>query len=91
MSQREAYLDIVWRQFRKNRFALVGPRGCWRPLFLLATFAPLWPPTSRWCSTTAARRSIPGSARCSIPSETVDFVFNMALVGFLPWLVAAAG
>ena len=36
MSEHEAYLDIVWRQFRRNRFALAA---LWvlGPLFLLAT------------------------------------------------------
>ena len=39
-AQGETYLDIVWRQFKKNRAAYVS---LWllAPLFLLAIFAPV--------------------------------------------------
>ena len=40
MIKSEAYLDIVWRQFKKNRFALIS-LAVLAPLFLMAIFAPL--------------------------------------------------
>jgi peptide/nickel transport system permease protein len=87
----EAYLDIVWRQFKKNRFALAA-MGLLGPVFLLAIFAPLVASSSPLVFRDADGRTIyPWLRALFNPGETVDFVFNMALVGFLPWVVVGVG
>jgi peptide/nickel transport system permease protein len=90
MSQHEAYLDIVWRQFRRNRFALAA-LGVLGPLFLLATFAPLIASNQPLVYCDGRQTLYPWFRAIFNPKETVDLVFNMAMLGFLPWLIAAAG
>ncbi len=90
MSQHEAYLDIVWRQFRRNRFALAA-LVVLAPLFLLATFAPLIASNQPLVYHEGGQTLYPWFRAIFNPEETVDFVFNMAMLGFFPWLIAAAG
>lgn len=86
----EAYLDIVWRQFKKNRFALAA---LWilGPLFLVAVFAPLLASNQPLVFYDGQETLYPWFRELFNPRETVDFMFNMALVGFFPWLAAALG
>ncbi len=89
MRNSEAYLDIVWQQFKKNRFALAA---LWvlAPLFLLATFAPLIAASQPFVFHDADGQTLyPWFRALFHTPQWVDFAFNMALLGFLPWLVAA--
>jgi peptide/nickel transport system permease protein len=90
MSEHDAYLDIVWRQFRRNRFALAA-LGVLGPLFLLATFAPLIASNQPLVYCDGRQTLYPWFRAIFNPEETVDLVFNMAMLGFFPWLIAAAG
>jgi peptide/nickel transport system permease protein len=90
MSQHEAYLDIVWRQFRRNRFAMAA-LAVLAPLFLLATFAPLIASKEPFVYRDGHQTLYPWFRAIFNPEETVDLVFNMAMLGFLPWLIAAPG
>jgi peptide/nickel transport system permease protein len=90
MSEHEAYLDIVWRQFRRNRFALAA-LGVLGPLFLLATFAPLIASNQPLVYCDGRQTLYPWFRAIFNPEETVALVFNMAMLGFFPWLIAAAG
>ena len=143
MRHGDAYFDIVWRQFRKNYFALAA---LWLlvPIVLAAIFAPLiasdrplvfqeWEPQEAAPATAAAEAgaeaaagieeqgSAPdeappaggpeadadGNGRAAAgdgewvvrypwlpalfsPPETVDLIFNMALLAFFPVLIAGA-
>ncbi len=88
MIKSEAYLDIVWRQFKKNRFALAS---LWilAPLFLTAIFAPLlasnWPLVFR----DGQQTLYPWFRALVNPEEPVDYVFNMAMIGFFPCVALA--
>jgi peptide/nickel transport system permease protein len=88
----EAYLDIVWRQFQKNRFALAALLFL-APVFLAAIFAPLIASSEPLvCHELDAESGnwttiYPWLTALFNPAETVDFVFNMALVGFVPWVI----
>lgn len=92
--QSEAYLDIVWRQFKKHRAAYWS---LWSlvPLFLLAIFAPLIasdkPLIFHTLDVTTERSTTlyPWFRALFNQKDLVDFVFNMALVGFFPWLCIA--
>jgi len=88
MSKSEAYLDIVWKQFKKNRFALVS---LWAllPLFLLAIFAPAIASNQPFVFFDGDEVLFPWFRHIFNPREPVDFVFNMAMLGFVPWLVIA--
>ncbi len=82
----ETYLDIVWRQFKKNRPALIS---LWImvPAFLVAIFAPVLASNRPFVYGTGTETIYPWFRALFNPDETVDFVFNMALVGFVPWIV----
>jgi peptide/nickel transport system permease protein len=84
----EAYLDIVWRQFKKNRLALVS---LWLllPLFLLAIFAPAIASNQPLVFSDGQKTIYPWLRALFNPAEPVDFAFNMAMIVFFPWLVAA--
>lgn len=84
----EAYLDIVWRQFKKNRLALVS---LWVlvPLFLLAIFAPAIASNQPLVFTDGDQTIYPWFRALFNPEEPVDFAFNMAMIAFFPWLIAA--
>ena len=89
--QSEAYLDIVWRQFKKNRFATIS-LAILAPLFLVAIFAPLLalePAASLPRSRRREETLYPWFRGLFNASEQVDFVFNMALVGVIPWLLVS--
>ncbi len=88
MTSGEAFLDIVWRQFCKNRAAY------WSllmmiPTFLLATFAPLIASNVPFVFYDGKRTTYPWLWALFNPQENADFAFNMALVGSLPWLILA--
>lgn len=84
----EAYWDIVWRQFKKNRFALAS-LCLLAPLFLLAIFAPVVASNQPFVFRTPEETVFPWFRWLFNPPEPVDFAFNMALVGFVPWAVLA--
>jgi len=88
MSKSEAYLDIVWKQFKKNRFALAS---LWAllPLCLLAIFAPAIASNQPFVFFDGHEVLFPWFRHIFNPAEPVDFVFNMAMLGFVPWLVTA--
>jgi len=88
MSDGEAYLDIVWRQFKKNRAAyfslwlMVG-------LFLIAIVAPLLSSNIPLVFHDGGQTIYPWFHWLFHPEARVDFFFNMALVGFAPWAILA--
>ena len=84
----EAYLDIVWRQFKKNRFAYVS---LWLllPIVLLAIFAPALAGNQPFVFWEGEETIFPWFRSIFNPDEAVDFYFNMAMLGFLPWLLLA--
>src|SRR5262245_49986143 len=86
----EAYLDIVWRQFRKNRAALIS---LWLivPVFLVAIFAPLLASDQPLVFHDGEQTIFPWFRALFNPGNTVDYVYNMALVGFIPWAVLSIG
>lgn len=88
MKDGDAYLDIVWRQFKKNRSALIS---LWSTglLMVLAIFAPLLASNIPFVYRDGPRTYYPWFNALFHPSETIDLVFNMILVGFLPWLILA--
>jgi peptide/nickel transport system permease protein len=84
----EAYLDIVWRQFCKNRAALASLRLL-VPVFLVAIFAPLLASNQPLVFRDGEQTIYPWFRALFNPGNTVDYVYNMALVGFVPWLAIA--
>jgi len=86
MIKSEAYGDIVWRQFKKNRLALIS---LWAlaPLFLMAIFAPLIASNHPLVFRDGDQAIYPWVRAIFNPAEPVDFAFNMAMIGFLPWVV----
>ncbi|MDZ7616785.1 MAG: ABC transporter permease [Patescibacteria group bacterium] len=84
----EAYLDIVWKQFKKNRFALAA---LWAlaPLAMIALFAPVIASDQPFVYHSADEVLFPWFLALFHPSETVDFAFNMAMLAFVPWAVLA--
>lgn len=88
MNDGEAYLDIVWRQFKKNRSAywcmwLVGL------LMLQAIFAPLIASDVPLAYYDGHATIYPWFYHLFHPSQSIDLVFNMGLLAFLPWLAVA--
>ena len=90
MAKSESYLDIVWAQFKKNRFALVA---LWLlvPLFLLAIFAPLIASDKPFVFHDSEETIYPWINSVFHPEEPVDFAFNMAMLTFFPWAAASVG
>lgn len=88
MTQGEAYLDIVWKQFQKNRGAYYS-LWLFVGMFLLAIFAPLLASDQPFWFWDNGELLFPWVRALFNPAQAVDFVFNMALVGFVPWLVSA--
>ena len=86
----EAYLDIVWKQFKKNRFALAA---LWAlaPLALVALFAPLLASNQPLVYFDGDEVLFPWFLALFNPQEVVDFAFNMAMLAFVPWTVLAIG
>ena len=88
MNEGEAFLDIVWRQFKKNRLAYLS---LW-PMFgffLIGIFAPLLASNVPFIFYDGKSAIHPWFYALFHTEEPVDFVFNMALVGFIPWAVLA--
>jgi peptide/nickel transport system permease protein len=83
----EAYLDIVWRQFRKNR-AAYWSLWVFAPLFLVAIFAPAIASNQPFVFQDGEQTLFPWVRTLFNPGEAVDFVFNMALLAFFPCLAA---
>lgn len=88
MSSATSSSDIVWQQFRRNRYA------CWSLgslvlLALLAIFAPLISSDQPLVFHDGDQTLYPWIRALFNPGEPVDFVFNMALVSFFPWLFLA--
>lgn len=86
--QGEAYLDIVWRQFQKNRIALAA---LWAlgPLFVVAIFVPLIASDQPLVLWEEGRTLFPWFRAIFHVNEPVDFVFNMAMLAFPAWAAAA--
>ena len=89
MTSGEAYWDIVWRQFCKNR---LSSAALWTllPLFLLAIFAPVLASNVPFYYRDEHGAIWPWFRALFNPEETVDYWFNLALVAFFPWLVVSA-
>jgi peptide/nickel transport system permease protein len=89
MNQGDAYLDIVWKQFRKNRAAVVA---LWVLIasFFIALFAPLIGSNQPLVFHDGETTVYPWFHSLFHPNTIVDYPFNMGLLGFVPWIVAAA-
>jgi peptide/nickel transport system permease protein len=84
----EAYLDIVWKQFKKNRFAL-GALWTLVPVVLIALLAPLIASDQPLIYFEGDQVLFPWLRALFNPSENVDFAFNMAMLAAVPWAVVA--
>ncbi len=84
----ESYLDIVWKQFKKNRFALAA---LWTlvPVVLIALFAPLIASNQPLVYFDGDAVLFPWFLSLFHPDETVDFIFNMAMLAMVPWAVVS--
>lgn len=82
----EAYLDIVWRQFKKNSSAYVA---LWlmAPVFLIAIFAPAIASDQPYVYVDGDQVLYPWLRSIFNPEVPVDFLFNMAMLAFAPWLL----
>lgn len=90
MNQGESYFDIVWKQFCKNRPALVS---LWLlvPTFSLAIFAPLLASNVPFYYSDETGTIYPWIHDVFNPDQTIDYLFNMAMLAFLPWVALAWG
>jgi peptide/nickel transport system permease protein len=84
----ESYLDIVWRQFRKNRAALWS-LWVFAALFLVAIFAPCIASNQPLVFYDGDQTIYPWFRALFNQEQAVDYLFNMALVAFVPWSVVA--
>lgn len=86
MSSGQSYWEIVWRQFCKNRFSVAA---LWTLviLFLLAVFAPILASNIPFYYRDDRGTVWPWFRALFNPEETVDYWFNLALIGFFPWLI----
>lgn len=85
----EAYFDIVWKQFRKNRIA-VRMLYIVAVLFLMAIFAPVIASNQPfWFRETNGAILFPWLVALFNPETAIDFVFNIALLIFPAWLMIA--
>jgi peptide/nickel transport system permease protein len=86
--QGETYLDIVWRQFRKNRIALAM---VWVVLafFGLAIFAPVLASNQPYWFRDPEGLRFPWVVTLLNPPTVIDFIFNVALLIFPAWIVAS--
>lgn len=85
----ETYWDIVWKQFRANTFAYWAVWGL-APLVAIAIFAPLICSNDPLVFDDGRETLYPWFRALFNPGEPVDFLFNMALVSFVPWLALLA-
>ncbi len=81
MNQSETYWDIVWKQFRNNR-AAYGAVWALAPLVAVAVFAPLLSSDQPLWFWDGNDYLFPWFRALFNQSQPVDFLFNMALVGF---------
>lgn len=86
--QAEAYLDIVWKQFKKNRAAYLS---LWTlaPLFLLALFAPAIASNQPLVFYDGEETIYPWIRSLFNTAQSSDFVFNLAMLAFIPWGIGA--
>jgi len=89
MDRHETYWDIVWKQFRSNSSAY-GAVWALGPLVAIAVFAPLICSNQPFWFWDGERYLYPWFRALFNPAEPVDYLFNMALVGFPVWLLVAA-
>jgi len=82
----EAYFDIVWKQFRKHR-AAVRMLYIVAAIFLVAIFAPVIASNQPyWFREKDGGTIFPWFVSLFNAETTIDFVFNVALLMFSPWL-----
>lgn len=86
MPQGETYIDIVWKQFKANTFAYAA---VWAmiPLVGVAIFAPLLCSNQPLVFFEGDTTLFPWGRALFNPADPVDFLFNMALLGFIPWVM----
>ncbi len=86
MQGAQTYWDIVWQQFRNNRSAY---RAVWAlaPVIGIAIFAPLICSNQPLIFWDGRQTLYPWFRALFNAVEPVDFLFNMALLGFPFWLV----
>lgn len=84
----DAYLDIVWRQFKKNHFAYIS---LWLlvPIYLLAILAPMLASNQPFVFYGEDEVIFPWFRSVMNPEEPVDYFFNMAMLSLPPWIVLA--
>lgn len=84
----EAYIDLVWKAFRKNRLAV---RMLWivAALFGIAILAPLIASNQPFWFREDGRLLFPWLVALVNPESAVDFVFNAALLALPAWIAAA--
>jgi peptide/nickel transport system permease protein len=88
MLPNETYWDIVWKQFKSNR-AAYGAVWALAPLVGTAIFAPLLCSDQPLVFWDGKQYLYPWFRALFNQKERVDFLFNMALVGFPVWFVMA--
>lgn len=86
MSRPESYGDVVWKQFQKDR-AAVWCAWLFIPTALSAVFAPALASNIPYYLFDGKEIIYPWWRSLFHAPEAVDYVFNMALVMFAPWLV----
>jgi peptide/nickel transport system permease protein len=84
----ESYWDIVWRQFKRNRQAYWA---LWvlAPVFLVAIFAPAIASNRPFVFRDENGTTYPWFVALFHPLNAVDFVYNMAMIGFFPWALGS--
>jgi peptide/nickel transport system permease protein len=85
----ETYVDIVWKQYRKNRIA-VAMLWVVAGLFGVAIFAPVLASNQPYCFTDGTGTWFPWFVALVNPDTAIDFAFNVALIVFIPWGIAAS-
>ena len=86
MNEGEAYLDIVWRQFRKRR-AAVASLWLLAVLVFVAIFSPVIASDIPFVFHDGNSTIYPWFHWLLNSTQPQDLLFNMALVGFFPWVV----
>jgi peptide/nickel transport system permease protein len=88
MENGERYWDIVWKQFRSNRSAYCAVWAL-APIVSVAVFAPLICSNQPFWFWDGERYLYPWFRSLFNQDQVVDFLFNMALLGFPIWLPLA--
>jgi peptide/nickel transport system permease protein len=84
----EAYADIVWKQYRKNRPA-VRMLAVLGGLVLIAILAPALASDQPFWFRERGRILFPWFVALVNQESAIDLVFNLALIILLPWLFGA--